>query len=101
MWLDVENPNTQACTSSNDCDSKLKNGAGTAIRTNTYMADHHQFSFNLGSASVSIDCVSLNKASSFEAQSCGTTNYALCETTCSRGKYEYHLKICFFYCMLM
>ncbi len=85
MWIDLENPNTEACTSSSGCDSKLKNGAGTTISTNTYMGDHNQFSFNLGAASGTLDCVALNRAQAFEARSCTANYHALCEATCSQG----------------
>ncbi len=86
MWIDVDNPGHFSCTSTSTCDSKLEDAAGTLIRTNTYMDNHDEFTFNLGTGSASRPCVSLVRASSLLASDCGVLNHAFCEATCTGGE---------------
>ncbi len=88
MWIDVENPNNEDCTSGNACNLKLKNNAGNSITTNTYMTDNSHFSFDVDGNFWWGGCVALDKAESLITQLCNwgsDENYAFCEVSCVEG----------------
>ncbi len=85
MWVDVENPDAEDCSSANACNLKLKNGVGNPIETKTYMENNNDFNFDISPATSAVTCVVLDKAESFTAQACALYRHAFCEASCTAG----------------
>ncbi len=88
----MDNPDQNACNSANACNEKLKNEAGQKIKSDTYMDDHREFTFSIGSGQ---SCVALVNAKKLLTTGCGAHNYAFCEVSCTAGTVNTVLFTCY------
>ena len=82
MWLDLENPSGNTCSSATSCDGKLVTGGGVYVPTATHI-DNTRIDFDFSAAnSGAMSCAILNSVTTFEAADCNDLNYAFCEVSC-------------------